>query len=130
MTLYLYSYMSEDQHKAIKIYSVAHVIMFVVFVMHIFYWSMYETLIKWFCPSHNDVGDASDIKFRELQGLSAYVPQIQRKKILFPIICCDISTIPRRHFSMVIQSNFADIFDPKVMIVNYFNYEFMAFPEL
>ncbi len=73
--------MSEDQHKAIKIYSVAHVIMFIVFVMHIFYWSMYGTLIKWFCPLHNDVGDASDIKFRELQGLSAYIPQIHRKKI-------------------------------------------------
>jgi hypothetical protein len=110
-----HSEMTMDQRRAVKLYSYASMISFALVTTWLIYVYGKGLISKTFCATPEPVGDPSTITFRDVNGISAYIPQITRKGLLFPIICCDISSVPLRHFPMIMNSTFTDMPDPKVI---------------
>ena len=49
-----------------------------------------------FCPLWRQVGEASDIEYRSVSGIDAYVPLINVRELTDPLLGMDVNDLPSK----------------------------------
>lgn len=47
-------------------------------------------------PGRHQVGEASDIKYRSVSGIDAYIPLIHVNELTDPLLGMDVNDLPRK----------------------------------
>lgn len=107
--------MTSDQRTAVLVFSWLNYVTFASVTAGVLCFQIAKVVTKYFRPSVDSVGNASNILYRDVNGISAYIPQVISKKLLLPIVCCDMSTVPLRHYPLIMNSTIGEATDPKVI---------------
>ena len=86
-------WMTYNQAKLVKFYSVIAVVVLIVGFVASFGRSIFEFIVGLFEGSYEEVGDDQDTLFSEVPTIFAYVPQFDVKGFMFPLIACDTSNV-------------------------------------
>ncbi|CAM9237274.1 unnamed protein product, partial [Ectocarpus fasciculatus] len=93
--------MTDDQSKIVRVYSLSTIIAFAVLCFWGLPYRLSKVLKRIFYPYQKDrTGDASDIPFRSLDGVNAYIPLVQRGAYLTPYIVAQIGNVPKRYIPL------------------------------
>jgi hypothetical protein len=124
--------MTSDQKKAVLVFSWLNNITVAVVTGGVLCFQIAKNVTKYFKPSVDSIiakvvtkyfrplvdfnrKDANPPLYRNVDYISAYIPQVQSKKLLFPIVCCDMSAVPLRHYPSIINDSIGEATDPKVI---------------
>ena len=106
--------MTDDQKKIVNVYSLCTIIAFAVILFWGVPYRVFKFLKRVYYPYRKDrSGDASDITFRSLVGLNAYIPVVQRNAYLTPYIVSHIANIPKRFIPVHSGLKWDELPDPK-----------------
>jgi len=84
---------TDDQEGVVEVYEVTGILIFFIGLIVIFFKKIKKGCFRLFCKSVDEVGEASTVPFRNLTGVSAYVPNIRRTTLINPMVggfvaCC------------------------------------------
>lgn len=106
--------MTDDQSKIVRVYSLSTIIAFAVLCFWGLPYRLSKVLKRIFYPYQKDrTGDASDIPFRSLDGVNAYIPLVQRGAYLTPYIVAQIGNVPKRYIPLHSGLKWDELPDPK-----------------
>mmetsp|Transcript_22556 Transcript_22556/g.32971 ORF Transcript_22556/g.32971 Transcript_22556/m.32971 type:complete len:978 (-) Transcript_22556:237-3170(-) len=110
-------HMTQDQSKLVKLYGYACIVALSILLAWGLLYRVSKRILKLFSPSMmKSVNDKThsngSATFRCIQGAPAYVPVVERKQLLAPIICCDVSRVPTRFSPVRISGSWDEQHDP------------------
>lgn len=86
--------MTDDQKNVVEFYSGACISMFVIVCAWFFLYHSYTYIKKAIYGHTKTVGKASSIAFRHVGGIQAYIPIVNRKEFVTPLICVNAQQLP------------------------------------
>jgi hypothetical protein len=88
-------YMTKDQETVVQVYSIAGIIVTIIGIVFVFAnvtWRVFTALFK---QRTVEVGAATNIAYRDVSGIAAFVPLIHPNELPDPLMAVDVSLIPR-----------------------------------
>jgi len=92
-----YDIWTPAQKKVVMFYQTVSVTLSALILWYLFWKNLLSKIKGLFRQKIDETGDATEIQFRNLTGVSAYVPQIRRSTMADPLFACNVSQIPRTY---------------------------------
>ena len=87
---------TDDQKSIVRTYSTCAIIVFLLMLTFLFWRNVFK-VTRCFFQSVDAVGQASNVEFRNLTGVSAYIPNLRRSTLVNPLFAADLDTVPRAY---------------------------------
>lgn len=82
--------MTTDQRGLVRFYSGSTIAAFIIVVGYLVVWRAYKVISSLWSDATHEVGDASSLLFRDIGGIQAYIPVVNRADLTEPVICVKI----------------------------------------
>jgi len=92
-----YTIWTDAQRQVVTTYQSVGVSLGGLIIFYIFWKQFFSKIKGLFRQKIDEVGAASEIQFRNLTGVAAYIPQIRRSTMVDPLFACNVSQIPRTY---------------------------------
>ncbi|GMH51021.1 hypothetical protein TrST_g8569 [Triparma strigata] len=84
---------TDEQKRIVGVYEGVGIMIFVFGFWILFFRKITSACKSLCCQSVDEVGKASNVEYRNLTGVSAYVPNLKRDSLINPLFACDVSMV-------------------------------------
>jgi len=103
-----------DQRTVVKVYTSVGTLVFLLIVISIVWFYFLATFRRAWCSNVSDGAETTDILFRNLDGMNAYIPKIE-SRIHGSLIACNLVNVPVKYVPFRANVDVVEIVNPATM---------------